>query len=128
MTPKEYHVTRARASDYPEPITFAKGALLSVGEKYQGEEPWTDWFFCATAGQKPGWVPGQVFDRLDEHTAVAREDYTARELEVSEGEIVRGSEVVGGWIWCEHASKPASGWVPLNILLKVPSEPDQAAR
>ncbi len=35
-----YHVIQDHTSEYPEPITFEKGAPLTVGEKYEGPEGW----------------------------------------------------------------------------------------
>ncbi|UVL26382.1 MULTISPECIES: SH3 domain-containing protein [Pseudomonas] len=56
----KFRVIEARRSEYPEPITFAKGAPLSIGERYDGEEGWDNWYWCSTAGQSAGWVPLQV--------------------------------------------------------------------
>ncbi|KRW75826.1 SH3 domain-containing protein, partial [Pseudomonas citronellolis] len=74
-----YEVVVAHRSEYPEPITFARGALLKVGERYEGPEGWDDWYFCAAAGRE-GWVPAQVFERVGEGVGRALEDYTAREM------------------------------------------------
>jgi len=52
-----YLVIQDHTSEYPEPITFEKGAPLTVGEKYEGPEGWDNWFFCESPGRKGGWVP-----------------------------------------------------------------------
>jgi len=116
MEIKKYLVTQGHTSEYPEPITFSKGALLTVGEKYEGPENWSDWFFCDTSGQKGGWVPAQVIEINKGDTAYAREDYTARELNVQEGDLLLGSRALNGWVWCENPSSSESGWVPLENL------------
>ena len=56
----QYLVIKDHTSEYPEPITFAKGASLLVGEKYEGPEDWDNWLFCETPEQKGGWVPSQI--------------------------------------------------------------------
>ncbi|WP_116423228.1 SH3 domain-containing protein [Pseudomonas citronellolis] len=108
-----YEVVVAHRSEYPEPITFARGALLKVGERYEGPEGWDDWYFCAAAGRE-GWVPAQVFERVGEGVGRALEDYTAREMEVGVGESVVGGRILGGWVWC--CREGDSGWVPLECL------------
>lgn len=116
MSAQKYHVLRAHASEYPQLITFAKGALLSVGKRYEGHEDWNDWYFCDISGQQGGWVPSEIIDIDENRVARAREDYTARELKVDEGEVVIGSRALGGWIWCENPVNTQSGWVPLACL------------
>lgn len=105
-------VTTDHSSEFPHPITFAAGAPLTVGEEYQGDEGWENWLFCTTPGQEGGWVPAQVIERLDEHNARAREAYTARELDVREGERLQGGRRLNGWIWCNRQGSVESGWVP----------------
>lgn len=46
----------------------------------------------------------------------AREDYTARELDVECGDLLRGGRQLNGWVWCEHLSSRRTGWVPLSVL------------
>lgn len=114
----QYEVIRLHRSEYPEPITFIQGAALTVGERYEGEEGWQDWYFCSTAEQKEGWVPAQVFQLTAPGAAIATEDYTARELDVEVGERLEGGRELGGWRWCSRASGE-SGWVPLACLCEV---------
>lgn len=109
-------VTRAHRSEYPRPITFEAGASLAVGERYEGDEGWEDWFFCVTPGQDGGWVPAQVLDFDGKTRARAREDYTARELDVDPGDPLESSRTLNGWAWCVRARDGASGWVPLANL------------
>lgn len=116
---KKYFVTQDHISEYPEPITFVKGAPLTVGEKYEGSEAWDNWFFCYTPGQKGGWVPVQIIEIIDGNTARAREDYTARELNVRKGDVLLGLRTLNGWVWCEKLSGSESGWVPLANLQEV---------
>lgn len=119
MENTNYRATLAHASEYPEPIHFAKGTALLVGERYAGPEGWDDWFFCAVPGQQGGWVPLQVIAFIDEKTAMAREDYTAIELDVRIGDALIGGRTLNGWAWCENPATAQSGWVPLSHLQMV---------
>lgn len=112
----KYIVVSSHESEFPKPITFRKGDPLLVGEEYQGTEGWDNWFLCTTPGQEPGWVPGQVIVWLENSQGRALDDYTARELNVLEGELVIGSRILNGWLWSEKSASTESGWVPLENL------------
>lgn len=116
METKLYLVIQDHISEYPEPITFEKGAQLIVGEKYEGPEDWENWFFCESPGQKGGWVPAQVIENSSLTNTHARESYTARELNVQAGEVLQGSTTLNGWVWCRNPNSLTSGWVPLSCL------------
>ena len=116
---KKYLVTQDHRSEYSNPITFAKGDSLVVGELYEGPEDWDDWFFCSAPGQESGWVPAQVIEIINGDMACAREDYTARELNVQKGDLLLGVRVLNGWAWCENPASSESGWVPLTNLQEV---------
>lgn len=119
METKQYLVIQDHTSEFPEPITFEKGALLTVGEKYEGPEGWENWFFCESPGQKGGWVPEQIIETVTGNAARARENYTARELNVRKGDCLFGGRILNGWVWCEKLSILESGWVPLENLQAV---------
>lgn len=119
MSNRKYLVISPHESEFPHPISFKKGDALFIGEKHDGSEGWDDWYLCSTPGQEPGWVPGQVIEHTGDAEGRALDDYTARELDVQEGEIVIGVRTLNGWLWCEHSSGQASGWVPLNNLNEI---------
>lgn len=96
MTTKRYLVARSHESEFPSPITFKKGDLLTVGEAYEGPEGWDNWFLCSTPGHAPGWVPGQVIEHLGNSAGRALDDYTARELNVLENELLIGTRTLNG--------------------------------
>jgi hypothetical protein len=116
---KQYLVVRDHTSEFPEPITFEKGATLTVGEKYVGPEDWDNWMFCESPGQKGGWVPTQIIEVVTGNIARAREAYTARELNVREGDSLLGSRILNGWVWCESTGSAESGWVALENLQEI---------
>ncbi|QGW77125.1 hypothetical protein GPJ81_10690 [Pseudomonas alkylphenolica] len=115
----KFVVVAQHRSEYPEPITFAKGAELVVGECYAGEEGWDNWYLCSTPGQQDGWVPGQVIERLDGSRGRALEDYCARELDVDPGDSVVGGRQLNGWVWSCRDADGATGWVPLAAVQPV---------
>lgn len=120
MTTPTHVVIEEHTSEFPNPITFRKGAPLTVGEEYAGPEGWANWLHCETEGQGGGWVPAQIIERTGGTTARALEDYTARELDVRPGDSLTCSRTLNGWAWCEKLDSSASGWVPLDNLEPVP--------
>ncbi|WP_445493490.1 hypothetical protein [Photorhabdus sp. SF281] len=55
--------------------------------------------------QTGGWVPGQLIEwDGDIHNGIARENYTARELDVNEGDQVIATKALNGWMWCKRLS------------------------
>lgn len=119
MNHKKYVVVIQHESEFPKPITFKKGDPLLVGEEYKGSEGWDNWFLCTTPGQEPGWVPGQIIERFENSDGRALDDYTAKELNVQEGDVLFGSKSLNGWLWCEKLVGTESGWVPLENLKEV---------
>lgn len=89
-----YLVVAPHRSEFPHPITLARGQALQVGERYEGAEGWDDWFLCEAADQAPGWVPAQVIGRDAQGDAFAKEDYCARELDVDPDQVLVGGRVL----------------------------------
>lgn len=119
MSATRYTVRIAHTSEYPDPITFRQGELLMVGDRYQGSQAWNDWFFCRTETHDGGWVPLQIIEPIDAATARAREDYSARELTVAEGERLTALKTLNGWAWCAREGTRDIGWVPLENLTAI---------
>lgn len=117
--PVELIVTSSHRSEYPNPITFEKGAVLTVKEKYTGEEGWENWYKCSLPGQEDGWVPGQYLEWINDTSARAVESYSAKELDVDAGETLQGFKELNGWIWCARTSGNEQGWVPLMNIRKI---------
>ncbi|WP_053844488.1 DUF6348 family protein [Paracidovorax avenae] len=112
----KYRVIKPHRSEYPEPICLLKDEEVRIGERYEGPEGWDEWYFCATAVHPGGWVPGQVIEQLERGCGKLLEDYSARELDVDEGEVLTGSRMLNGWLWCESSNSSSPGWVPLANL------------
>ena len=118
MIPEQkYIAVEKHRSEYPNPIHFFKGSKLLIGDKYEGDEGWNNWYFCTIPEHSGGWVPEQLIDRSEQSTyGVAKEDYSAKELNVNEGEQFQAITFLNGWVWCQRLSDNEIGWVPQNIL------------
>lgn len=115
---KLFIVIKNHTSEYPNPIHFSTGDLLTVGEKYVGNEGWDDWFFCSFNGLS-GWVPKQLIEFTSDSSGVAKKDYSAAELNVKEKDYVIGFKNMNGWIWCKKLTGEEQGWLPETNLEEI---------
>lgn len=117
---KQFKATGVHISEYPDPINFAKGTPLLIHDKYEGDEGWENWYFCVIPEHSGGWVPGQLIEWSDDrHHGTSKESYSARELNVSTGDILTGTREMNGWVWCLRSSDQKEGWVPKSLLQAV---------
>lgn len=111
-----YEVIELHRSNYPNPITIRKGTKLKLGNKYSGTENWDNWRYCYTLDNgAEGWVPEQLLIVENEY-GVILEDYTAKELNVEKGEIIKGMRELNGWLWCIKIIDRDEGWLPKDKL------------
>ena len=104
-------VVEAHTSNYPNPICFSKGDLLVTGKK---DSEYEGWIWVTTADGNQGWAPVQCLEiREESGKAVAKQDYTARELNTSIGDELILHYVLNDWGWVENADG-ACGWVPMK--------------
>ncbi len=97
---------------YPDPLTMTTGDQLKILKSKDDE--WPGWVFCETQIGKKGWVPENAI-KINADSAVAQQNYEAREVSVMEGEIVRIEKVESGWAWVTNMTNE-TGWVPLKNL------------
>jgi len=120
----KYLVTEDHRTEFPNPIQLVQGERVILGRKAEetvGEtrydENWTNWTLCTKMdGSNEGWVPNQIITHDGDHGYIL-EDYSARELDLDKGTIVKGVREMNGWLWLEH--KNGNGWVPLDKLEKI---------
>jgi uncharacterized protein YgiM (DUF1202 family) len=98
---------------YPNPIGFQSGERVVVGihdDEYPG------WIRVTTRDGNQGWAPIQYL-QMDAavKTAIALQDYSARELNTRIGEKVILQHELNGWGWVENENNE-SGWVPLYTI------------
>ncbi|TVX94535.1 ligand-binding protein SH3 [Paenibacillus agilis] len=112
----KYSVVTKHRTEYPNPLVLFKGQSILIGEKYSGPEQWDNWYFCTPLNHNNGgWVPGQLIDTKGAH-GIVLEDYTAKELNVNEGEHLVGTKELNGWVWCVNKFNSEEGWVPKENL------------
>jgi Variant SH3 domain len=99
-------------SQYPDPISMNVGDQLKIVKRTDVE--WPGWVFCESQTLKKGWVPENSI-KIKGESAVAMQNYVAREVSVMEGEIVRIETVESGWAWVTNMTNE-TGWVPLKNL------------
>lgn len=104
-------VIEEHKSDYPNPIRFKKGECLVTGEK---DTEFEGWIWVTTNDGNQGWAPMQYL-QLEEGTnqAIAKQDYTAEELDTFVGEELILRYEVSDWGWVEKKDG-TSGWVPMK--------------
>ena len=68
-----------------------------------------------TADGNEGWAPLSLLTLIGTEEAQARQDYTARELDVAAGERVRVDRELAGWLWV-HNEAGQSGWIPASCI------------
>jgi hypothetical protein len=101
-------ITQAYQALYPDPIAFAKGDLLTVGER---DSEWPSFIWCVGPDGRAGWTLDHVFELIGPGQGRAIADYDARELSVAVGEPVIVEQSAGGWHWVANA-RGERGWVP----------------
>ena len=103
-------------SKYFNPIIFGKGECLTTGKKDTEFEGWT---WVTTKDGNQGWAPMQYLQlRKGSDRAVARQDYTAIELNTCVGDELTLHYELNDWGWVEK-SDGSYGWVPMNTI-KIP--------
>lgn len=119
-TNMKFIATGQYRSEYPDPITFTSGTPLFIGDMYEGDEGWDNWYFCTVPDHPGGWVPEQLIERSNQPGyGIAKDDYTAKELDVNEGDELLAIKFLNGWVWCQRLSDQDSGWVPKSILKNI---------
>lgn len=113
-----YCVIEAYETPYPDPLQAKAGERFTFERK---ETEWEGWLWCTDASGQSAWVP-ENWLRLDEGTCVLQRDYTARELSVAAGELIRADFIESDWVFGSKASGER-GWVPLSHLSPIAQEP-----
>ena len=99
-------------TQYPDPLTMKTGDKLRIVRR--NDDEWPGWVFCETQNGKKVWVPETIIN-INDDSAVAQQNYDAKEVSVMEGEIVRIEKVESGWAWVTNMTNE-TGWVPLKNL------------
>jgi hypothetical protein len=111
-----YRAVKPWAVHYSDPITGAAGDRLALGRR---DDEYPGWIWATAADGRAGWVP-ESWLRVEGESGVLLRDYTAAELPLEPGDVVRGETLESGWLWA--ANKAGEwGWVPVDHLEKLPT-------
>jgi hypothetical protein len=102
----------AYRNQYRTPLQFRTGQIVELGVR---DEEWPAFAWVRTPDGGAGWAPVAWLRVLDGNRAEALRDYSARELDVDGGELVKLHHEHGGWWWSERANG-AQGWLPARDL------------
>ncbi|MDR0879179.1 MAG: hypothetical protein LBN09_00575 [Clostridioides sp.] len=104
---------------------MAKEDYVIVDMSVKDDDPeWADWLWCIAQNDLSGWVPKQILNTIEiisteKQKAIVLENYSANELSVDEKEIVIGSRIMNGWLWCWKENSDIRGWIPLRNVINV---------
>lgn len=101
-------ITRDYRAQYANPIRFAEGDIVAVGER---DDEWSDFIWTTTADGNAGWAPYDWLKPLGDGRAQALREYSARELDVDIDDEVVVLEEYGGW-YLVAGSASTPGWIP----------------
>ena len=97
---------------YADPIRGAAGDRLALGRR---DDEFPGWVWATAADGRAGWVP-ESWLNVEGESGVLLRGYTAAELPLEPGDVVRGELVESGWLWATHESG-RDGWAPLDCLI-----------
>ncbi|MDN3954977.1 SH3 domain-containing protein [Sporolactobacillus laevolacticus] len=110
----KYIVIKDYQSCYPDPIVLKKDEEVVYGKE---DTQYPNWIFCkSVTSEKEGWVPKQILTLPDLYShAKVLQDYSAHELTVKKGELLRGFKNLNDWTYCE-TSAGEKGWIPTDHI------------
>ena len=114
---EKYITIRPWTSNAPYHLEVKKDEMVTI-RKYVDRPEWEEWIWCETTISS-GFVPQTMVKEIDDTTGQILEDYTAKELSVSAGEIINGARKHQGWVYGENDRSKEKGWLPNEILLKL---------
>jgi hypothetical protein len=111
----EHKILKSYSTKYTNPIILNIGETVKLGKEEQSEK-WKGWIW-AESGDNNGWIPKQILDiSKDGKYGNVLEFYTAKELDVKEGDIVQKIKSLNGWTWSKNLSNDNEGWIPDEII------------
>ncbi|MEK3745142.1 SH3 domain-containing protein [Brevibacillus sp. FSL K6-0770] len=110
-----YKVMIQHRINYPTPIELTQGQTVILGRVDDDPDGWRNWRYCYTLDHSmEGWVPEQIIQAKDKD-GIITENYSAKELDVNEGDTVELLQELNGWGWCMSTNREY-GWVPMRNL------------
>jgi SH3-like domain-containing protein len=110
-------VTQAHVSEYPNPISFAAGETVQLGNE---DTEFPGWIWVTTQDGNQGWAPLAYLElAADSRTARTCTSYNARELNTRSGDVVVVLDELSNWTRVQNAAGE-KGWVPSRTLSPEP--------
>lgn len=110
-------ITTAHHTCYLNPIAFRAGERVRIGHE---DDEFPGWVRTFTADGNEGWAPLSLLTPIGTEEAQARQDYTARELDVAAGERVRVErELAGSGFTTKRGNQAGSRPAPSRQSLEV---------
>jgi hypothetical protein len=114
MKPGIYKCNKDYHTPYPESILFIKGERVQIGEEFDEDPDWTGWIRCLAGDNREAWIP-KSFLKIEGNEGFLLQDYDARELNASVGDLFKIIDIVNGFGQAENKDGER-GWVPMNHL------------
>jgi hypothetical protein len=115
----KYRVIKEHKPNNSKPIKVKKGEKVKIGKISGMEDGWSNWVYCYSLDNNTeGWTPEQII-QIENDYGIISHDYSAKELEVSESNIVDGEFELNGWLWCSILNKSEFGWLPKEKIVEL---------
>ena len=112
---KTYKILKDYKTPYRNPIILNAGDIVKLGEE-EKEEKWKGWIWIENLTNK-GWAPIQILDiSSDKKTGKVLEYYSAKELDVEQGNTIEKIKSLNGWTWSKNIQSNEEGWIPDEII------------
>jgi len=110
----KYQVIQAHQPSAPDGLVGIAGDRLSFERRPSEHE---GWLWCRNMHGRRSWVP-EDWLRIEGQYAILLRDYVAKELTISEGELLTVELLESEWALCQNQAGE-EGWVPLTCLKEV---------
>ena len=110
-----FKILTSYRSKYKNPIAVIPGEIVKIIE-FEKEEKWKGWVKVEST-TNTGWIPVQILEfSEDGKTGNVLENYTAKELDVEQGEMIEKIYSLNGWTWSRRLNDNDEGWIPDEII------------
>ncbi|MHC5251676.1 SH3 domain-containing protein [Listeria kieliensis] len=111
---KHFTVKKDHHPEISKPLFANKNEEIWV---FDEDKAYPGWMLCKIKSSGvEGYIPEQIIARVpDSKSGTVLEDYSARELDVEEGDKLESNRELNGWAWCIDEDG-TGGWIPLKNL------------
>ena len=110
---RQVRVLTKYVTQYANPLQVLRGEALTVGRE---DDEFPGWRWCKFADGREGWVPEEFLSSRDTQATILC-DYSAKELSVEPGELLRITDTPHDWVLVPN-SQGEAGWVPASHIEK----------